>query len=296
MNGGAMKDRRRAMIERIQAQLDDLHWKALAKTVVQSLGYAVHRIDPVDRSEGSREDPFFDQGRILDFSKLGPSPVVFDVGANVGQSVLHYRSVFHDARIHSFEPLPKAFRRLSLVAEKDGNTTALPFALHSSKGRRPFLSNRGGANQTSSFLPPAAVVEHSYPAHAFELESTIDVETTTLDDYCNENRIEHIHALKLDTQGTELEILRGSTAMLAKRAITMAYVEVLFAPLYEGNALYHEIAWFMDAHGMDLFRIYHMNHGVGGRHIGGDALFVERSLLRAFLDSLGSNPSGNTSH
>jgi FkbM family methyltransferase len=279
--------------DRMLRGLEQLHWKALAKKAVHKLGYSISRIDPVYRHDGEREDPFLDQRRILDFSKLRGPHTVFDVGANVGQSVLKYRATLPEARIHSFEPLPKAYRELRLVAEKDGNTVANFFALHATKGRREFLSNRGGANQTSSFLPPADVVQHSYPAHAFELEKRIEVETTTLDAYCSENGVQHIHILKMDTQGTELDILHGATAMLQSGAVTMAYVEILFSPLYQGNALYHDIASFMHEQEMDLFRIYYLNHGVGGRHIGGDALFVKRSLLRSFLDSLSetSRPS-----
>lgn len=274
--------------ERIRARLDQIHWKSIAKTIVNRMGYSVARIDPIDRSDASREDPFHDQRRILTFAGAGSKPTIFDVGANVGMTAEKYRTIFPDAAIHSFEPLPKAFAQLITTTAATHNIIANQLALHATPGRKTFLSNRGGANQTSSFLPPAETVGHSYPSHAFELESRIDVETETLDRYCESRSIDHVHILKMDTQGTELDILRGSKAMLGRRAITMAYVEVLFTHLYDGDALYHQIASFLEDCGMDLFRIYFLNHGAGGRHIGGDALFVERSLLRSFLDSITS--------
>jgi FkbM family methyltransferase len=270
---------------RLAYAVDQLHWKVAAKAAARYLGYNVARADPVVRSDGGREDPYRDQAIIVDFAKPAQPVTVFDVGANIGQSVHKYRAAMPAARIVSFEPLPQAYRELRVVADRDGNVIANAFALHASAGRREFLSNRGGANQTSSFLPPAADIDHSYPGHAFLLEKTLEVDTKTLDGYCQEQAIERIDVLKLDTQGTELDILRGAEQMLTRGAIQMAYVEIVFSQVYEGNPLYHDIAAFMESHGMDLFRIYYMNFGVAGRHVGGDALFVERSLLKRYLDS-----------
>jgi FkbM family methyltransferase len=272
------------MLERFQAHLDQWHWKELAKRVVNRLGYSVARVDPTDRSGGETENPLLDQQRIFQFANAGKPGVVFDVGANIGQSVTKYRSFFPHARIHAFEPLPKAYRQLLLAADAAGNVVVNQSALHAAPGVKKFYSNRGGANQTSSFLPPATDVRHSFPEHAFEVEQVLEVNVTTLDDYCAEHSIEHIDVLKMDTQGTELDILRGANRMLERRAITMAYVEIVFAPVYAGNALYHHIASQLETCGMDLFRIYTQCYGTAGRHIGGDALFVERSVLKAYLD------------
>jgi hypothetical protein len=72
----------------LRARLDHFHWKSVAKAIVGRLGYSISRTDPVDRSDGEREDPFFDQKRILAFAGQSNRATVFDVGANVGQSVL----------------------------------------------------------------------------------------------------------------------------------------------------------------------------------------------------------------
>lgn len=274
------------MFERLQAHLDQLHWKELAKRVVHRLGYSVTRIDPRDRSQDVRvEDPFLDQQRIVQTAARGDkSQIVFDVGANVGQSVTTYRALFPEARIHAFEPLPKAYRQLLLAADAAGNTQVNQLALHDASGVRPFCSNRGGANQTSSFLPPAEDVRHGYPAHAYQLEKMIEVHVNTLDAYCEEHGIEHIDVLKMDTQGTELDVLRGAERMLSKRAITLAYIEVVFTNHYVGNAMYHDIAAFLAERGYDLFRIYQQHYGTAGRHIGGDAVFIERSILNKYCD------------
>jgi hypothetical protein len=84
--------------------------------------------------------------------------------------------------------------------------------------------------------------------------------------------------------------------LLDKRAITLAYVEIAFAPIYAGNPLYHQIAAFLEDNGLDLFRIYSQCYGTSGRHVGGDALFVERSVLKKYLDqSLRAAQAANAS-
>ena len=54
---------------------------------------------------------------------------------------------------------------------------------------------------------------------------TFDVKTDTLDNYCEENNIEKIDILKIDTEGSELEVLEGAKHMLQKTNIVL--VEVL---------------------------------------------------------------------
>jgi FkbM family methyltransferase len=273
------------MFERLRAHLDQLHWKALAKRAVRRMGYAVTRIDPRPRSHNDwAEDRFHDQKLVADIASAGRPGVVFDVGANVGETVAIYRALFPSARIHAFEPLPKAYRQLVVAAHAAGNTQVNQLALHDAKGVRKFLSNRGGANQTSSFLPPAQDVHHAFPAHVFQLDKVIDVKVSTLDDYCSEHSVEHIDVLKLDTQGTELDILRGAQKLIDRRAITLMYIEISFAPLYANSPLYHRVASFLEDNGYDLFRIYAQSHGTAGRHVGGDAIFAERAVLKKYLD------------
>ena len=47
--------------------------------------------------------------------RLPPDPVIFDVGANVGQYARMVRKAMPGARIFSFEPGPAAFERLKVA-------------------------------------------------------------------------------------------------------------------------------------------------------------------------------------
>ncbi len=54
---------------------------------------------------------------------------------------------------------------------------------------------------------------------------SFDVRTDTIDNFCNEQRIDFIDILKIDTEGSELEVLEGAKNMLNKTNIVL--IEVL---------------------------------------------------------------------
>ncbi|MFL5752712.1 MAG: FkbM family methyltransferase [Bacteroidia bacterium] len=55
---------------------------------------------------------YFEDQR-LKFAPSSPQPVILDCGANVGVSVLYFKSIFPAARITAFEPDPLIFRYLN---------------------------------------------------------------------------------------------------------------------------------------------------------------------------------------
>ena len=53
---------------------------------------------------------------------------------------------------------------------------------------------------------------------------TLEVETNTIDNYCKENNVDKIDILKIDTEGSEIEILEGAKLMLNKTQIIVLEV------------------------------------------------------------------------
>ena len=56
----------------------------------------------------------FDRSKVLT-SLVSDSPVIFDVGANVGQTVESFLNIWPKAEIHCFEPMEKAFADLAQI-------------------------------------------------------------------------------------------------------------------------------------------------------------------------------------
>lgn len=92
-------------------------------------------------------------------------------------------------------------------------------------------------------------------------------------------------AIKLDTQGTELDILEGAGSLLG--GVIAVELEVEFVPQYEDQPLFADVDAFMRSHGFwlrGLKRSYwrqdaSYTHPYGGQLIHGDALYLRQEGL-----------------
>lgn len=100
----------------------------------------------------------------------------------------------------------------------------------------------------SSFLKKGELVKGT------EKESTVEV--TTIDQFCAEQKINFIDILKIDTQGYELEVLKGAENLISNNGIGLVYLEVLFSKLYEDSPSMGDLYNFLTENGYNLFSIY----------------------------------------
>jgi FkbM family methyltransferase len=192
-------------------------------------------------------DPFED----IRWLTSSPRPIVFDVGANIGQSVKNFRSCLESPVIHSFEPGEQAFRSLTANTHGLANVHIVNSGMGARRETKTFVENQ--FSDMSSFLEPGkdawgSVVQR----RAIELD--------TVDDYCDRAGIEHIDILKSDTQGYDLEVLRGADRMLREQRIDLIYLELIFSKMYLGTPRFDEIYAFLADHGMSLVSFYQMNY------------------------------------
>jgi FkbM family methyltransferase len=71
--------------------------------------------DSPDSLEGLLHEHFAQN--VFFFHAATPDPVILDVGANVGDTVLYFKHLYPRATIYAFEPLPDAFRLLTRNVE-----------------------------------------------------------------------------------------------------------------------------------------------------------------------------------
>ena len=211
--------------------------KDFVLTALAKLGVAVYRAGDLGH------DPFRDLRRL----SRSERPTIFDVGANLGQSVIRFRQAFPDPNIHSFEPAPKAFAVLKRRAAKLTNVILNEVALGSSPGRWEFFENSEW--DLSSLLPAG-------PSCEGEVMDSYWIEVTTLDNYCSTNTVEMIDILKIDTQGFDLEVLRGGEQLIRDGRIRFVLMEVIFSDMYRQAATLDQIYRFMADHGFSLVTFY----------------------------------------
>jgi hypothetical protein len=104
---------------------------------------------------------------------------------------------------------------------------------------------------------------------------TTDVPVTTLDAFAASASLDFVHVLKTDTQGFDLEILRGAETLLANGKIGIIQTEVNLADLYEGQATFDSLYRHMADRDYAALGFYRMRvrDGLLGWM---DALFIHR--------------------
>lgn len=129
----------------------------------------------------------------------------------------------------------------------------LPCGLGAKSGCAPFYQTAG--IDCSSFLRPchdAHLIDQLFQ----EVGKVEGVEIRTLDSF-REYFPQGADLLKIDTQGTELEVLKGAEETL--KSVLMVEVETEFNPFYEGQALFGDVDAFLRSRGFQFWDFQDMN-------------------------------------
>jgi FkbM family methyltransferase len=180
--------------------------------------------------------------------------VIFDIGAKNGVKELNRLSSF--CEVYGFEPNPQEF--LKLKNYKSGKYKKEEYSeVGLSDFTGEILLNVSENSSFSSFLNTDWV---NYQLHFGFMEkveewkkdlakvSEIKVQVSTLDFVSEKNNVSQIDFLKLDTQGTELRVLKGAEKLLGNNAISMIKSEVSFINVYENQNTFSEIDTFLKSH------------------------------------------------
>ena len=163
--------------------------------------------------------------------------VVLDVGANRGQYASELRKdIGYTNRIISFEPMSEAYGLLCKQMQNDSKWTGKNWALGETKGEQEI--NIAGNSASSSLFDMLPSHKEVLPHSEYVNSETIQVRA--LDDEISEftNEGETI-LLKIDTQGFELNVLKGTAKSLAN--VAALQLEISLSPLYDGAPLIEDI-------------------------------------------------------
>jgi len=186
-----------------------------------------------------------------------------DVGAARGVPQ-HWRPYLSSMRVDAFEPNKAECARLA--SRSHPHITWHPTALAGESGSRDLhvLATPTG----SSFFPPAPTFVELFGLPGYtEVDHVEPLDCVSLGQHLEHRPAPHL--LKLDTQGSELEILSGLRSDQFANVLAVE-IEIEFHEVYRGQPLFPEVHRFMEESGFVLldFRVQrtHLTGGLEERH------------------------------
>ena len=199
---------------------------------------------------------------------MGHPSVVFDVGAHLGQTTLHFRKSFPTASIHCFEPVDENFKKLKLNTKGKRRIQINQLALGSSQGS--VMMETGQSDQTHQVCRNPEKLRGNGEMPRIRMD--------TIDSYMKHNGITTIDLLKIDVEGYELEVLDGAKEALERRTVKVILAECDFDPEDTQHTYFNELWNYLRSRNFSFFGLYDVIHYGNRMGIGFcNALFVERT-------------------
>lgn len=177
---------------------------------------------------------------------------IFDVGANSGQSYNRFRDLGFQRNIYSFEPNPEEYIKLLKISQRLKTTDAFwqiyQIALSDFTGK---IDLHIAKSSDRSSVHKAIFDRHG---DACEILETIAVQCTTLSAFWLDHKLTFKNCyLKVDTEGNDLKVLHGATAILEN--ISCLEIECRTIPYYEGEPVILAYLEFLSGFNYKIIRV-----------------------------------------
>lgn len=232
------------------------------KNLALKFGVQIRRYNPSESLEA----------RLFKQMEVHNIDMVFDVGANDGGYGRMLRGGGYLGQILSFEPLSETHKKLQQAAAGDPNWhIAERQAIGGHDGEIEI--NLAGNTTSSSILPMNSTHVEAAPQSKYVGSELVPIRRLdSIEHSCLQSAKSIL--LKIDTQGYEMEVLRGAENTLKR--VVGAQIELSLTPLYAGQALYREIIEHMAEHGFSLWGVVPgFTDPVSGRMLQMDGVFYK---------------------
>ena len=234
----------------------------------------------------------FNRTSILKSLVKSESPIIFDVGANTGQSLREFKEIWPDSVVHCFEPQKECLENLEKSASMFKDVFVNNFAVGSKNKEEVFYTHDistgiSGFNKVN--LESVDSIDRSkiisgdnqeFKNYQNKLNHSRQVLIKRLDEYLVNESITKIDFLKIDTQGFEPEVLSGLGERLGDVGVVLT--ELMFYDYYERSLSFSDIEQFLLPAGFKLFDISHIaKNPMNGRTDWVDVIYTNNKQLDA---------------
>jgi FkbM family methyltransferase len=169
--------------------------------------------------------------------KIAQNAIIFDVGANIGDTTLKFANQFPESQVFAFEPTDFAWKKLlrNIELNPDLSTSITPV--------KCFLSDTNCEKAEMIAYASWKLVHNSEKSHHYHgglASSAVATPSIRLDTFIEENRISRVDLLKIDTDGHEVSVLRGAIQTL-QNFKPYLIIEVGQYTLHEENSSFIDI-------------------------------------------------------
>ena len=200
---------------------------------------------------------------------LGFSPrTILDIGAYQGDWTKMAHQIFPLAKIFMIEATPDNKRLLKNVSEASG----LAMALLGDKSKKSVDFYIANPKETSITTGNSVYMEKT---RYFDNHHLIKLPMTTLDEMVAKRKLKNIDFIKIDTQGSELDVLKGGKDTVSKAEFILLETQNLE---YNKNAPFTEdVILAMKSYGFRLFDILETHYLATGQLFQVDLLFAGKT-------------------
>lgn len=197
------------------------------------------------------------------------NPVIFDVGANLGQSAESYIAEFRSCEIFCFEPVDSSFGFLSRRVNSCPQISLHKLAFGAEDGWATIEDKKlSGSNRIVEDINPATT---GFPT----------VKVRRGDNFCDNYGLHEIFILKIDTEGYDLEVLKGFSRMLEQQAAAFVQIEASMAPENKHHVSAQQFTDHLYPLGYRLFGIYDQWAGREGQLRRANLVYVAKKYLES---------------
>ncbi len=199
---------------------------------------------------------------------------IIDIGANSGQFAKEMRAHGFNGYIFSIEPILEAHEKLKSNSQTDERWNCLERTAVSESGCIIDIFKTENT-ECSSLIAPTDLLDSTLNEAVKVVKEKIT--TKRLDAIISDYQLNPLKALlKIDTQGTELEVLRSAGQYISE--FQLIHCELSFQELYKSQALWHEIDEYLSKCGFALWSLEPTFRSTKGQILQADATYINTKV------------------
>ena len=180
----------------------------------------------------------YQQKKIYTFLKKYRIFTIIDGGAHKGEFINFIKKKLKDFEIvYTFEPQKNIFEILK-INSNSSKIFCYNYALSDSNDYRKLKINNITSTSTFSEINEKSywfIIKNLLLSGRFKSSfiNEENVKTITLDSFVKKNNIKKIDLLKIDTEGHDLNVLKGSNEIFKQKKVKLILIEFHFSKMYK---------------------------------------------------------------